>query len=386
MASVTGFHPTPGCLRCSQVAIGLGTGALAIGLWQAPQQTWATLLLVNLYLLGLGLGGLAWLSLHYLTGARWSKSLKAIPQAISMVLPMAAMGLLAVLVCRPSLYVWTLDSFTAEPSSPLRRLWLNRPFFLARAMIYLGLWVAFAAAFLRISRRRGNASDIAVERRRVGLSAAFMVVFGITCWLSSLDWIMSLEPNLTSTIFSVYNFSGQFLSSLAAITLLIVGLGSRSDSTSLATESQLHDLGTLLFAFSSFWMYLWFCQYWLIWYVNNPEETAYFVRRSQGNWPLIGLLSLAFNWSIPFIVLLFRSAKRSPRMLGIVALVVLIGRWLDLTLMIFPSQGSAVPTFGIIDAGLLVGAAGIFLLAVCLTLGERPAFSKDSRATQTDPR
>ena len=122
-------------------------------------------------------------------------------------------------------------------------------------------------------------------------------------------------------------------------------------------------------------MYLWFCQYWLIWYVNNPEETAYFVRRSHGNWPALSLLNLTFNWGIPFIVLLFRSAKRSPRILGIVAVVVLIGRWLDLTLMIFPSQGSAAPAFGIIEAGLLVGAAGIFLLAVLLTLGEKPGVS-----------
>ena len=85
---------------------------------------------MNLYLLGLGLGGLAWLSLHYLTGARWSESLKGIPRAMSMVLPVAAIGLLAVLLCRPSLYAWTSAGFTEEPASPLRHLWLNRPFFL----------------------------------------------------------------------------------------------------------------------------------------------------------------------------------------------------------------------------------------------------------------
>ena len=162
---------------------------------------------------------------------------------------------------------------------------------------------------------------------------------GSHCWLASHDWIMSLEPEWTSTMFGVYNFAGLFLSSLAATTLLVVWLSSRGDSTFRVTKSQLHDLGTLLFAFSSFWMYLWFCQYWLIWYVNIPEETAYFVRRSHGNWPVLSLLNLTFNWGVPFVVLLFRSAKRSPRILGIVALVVLIGRWLDLTLMIFPSQG-----------------------------------------------
>lgn len=372
MARAASFHCTPGRLRFFQAAVGLGAGTLAVGLWQAPQQTWATLLLVNLYLLGLGLGGLAWLSIHYLTGARWSESLKGIPRAMSMVLPVAAIGLLVVLLCRPSLYAWTSAGFTEEHSSPLRHLWLSRPFFLFRAVIYLGLWVAFAAAFLKISRREEPASEAAAARRRVAMSGAFLVVLGITCWLASHDWLMSLEPDWTSTIFGVYNFAGLFLSSLAATTLLVVWLGSRGDSSFLVTESQLHDLGTLLFAFSSFWMYLWFCQYWLIWYVNNPEETAYFVRRSHGNWPALSLSNLIFNWGVPFIVLLFRSAKRSPRILGIVSLVVLIGRWLDLTLMIFPSQGSAAPAFGIIEAGLLLAAVGIFLLAVLLTLDKTP--------------
>jgi hypothetical protein len=377
MASVSSFYSTPRRMRFSQAAIVVGTGALVVGLWQRPQQTWATFLLVNLYLIGLGVGGLAWLSLHYLTGARWSEAVKGISQAMSMVLPVAAIGLLSILLCRPSLYSWTSAEFASEPVSPLRHLWLSRPFFLSRALIYLGAWVAFAAAFLKVSRQEALGAEAAAVCRRGGLAGAFLVVFGVTCWLASHDWIMSLEPDWTSTIFSVYNFAGLFLSSLAATTLLIVWLGSRGESHSRVTKSQLHDLGTLLFALSSFWMYLWFCQYWLIWYVNNPEETAYFVRRSQGDWPLLTLVSLACNWGVPFVILLFRWTKRSPRVLVIVAVVVLIGRWLDLTLMIFPSQASTIPKFGIIEGGLLVGAAGIFLTTVLLTLGNRPAAHAD---------
>jgi hypothetical protein len=136
------------------------------------------------------------------------------------------------------------------------------------------------------------------------------------------------------------------------------------------TEDRLHDLGTLLFSFSSFWMYTWFCQYLLIWYVNNPEETAYLQLRWEGNWPAFLFLDVVLNWGIPFLVLLFRSAKRSPFILGTVALSILIGRWVDLSLMIMPSQSGAAPMPGWIEAGLLLGALGVFVLVFFLSLSK----------------
>ncbi len=190
------------------------------------------------------------------------------------------------------------------------------------------------------------------------------MIFGVTCWLASSDWLMSLEPEWSSSMFGVYSFAGMFLSSLAAVTLLVIWLRRHGPLRHVIAADQLHDLGTLLFALSSFWMYTWFCQYWLIWYVNNPEETAYFARRQQEGWRMITLVDLTLNWGLPFLLLLFRSAKRSPVVLGAVSVVILAGRWVDLFLMVFPSQGNAAPVLGAIEAGLLLGAAGAFGL-VC---------------------
>ena len=52
-------------------------------------------------------------------------------------------------------------------------------------------------------------------------------------------------------------------------------------------EEHLHDLGKFMFAFSIFWTYLWFSQYMLIWYSNQPEETIYF-KPQQCTEPLQG--------------------------------------------------------------------------------------------------
>jgi hypothetical protein len=349
----------------------LGGVSLVLGLLWTPQRTWANILLLSYYLVGLGLGGLLIVALHYVTGARWSVPLRRVPESLTAVLPGGAMGIMAVLLFRPSLYPWLITA-DQVPDSPLGHLWLRRPFFLLRALVYLAVWMAFAGAIVHTSRRQDREHDAAPTWTNIRLSAAFLVVFGITCWLASSDWIMSLEPKWPSTIFAVYQFAGIFLTSLAAVTLLALWLQRHAPLSATLTKDHFHDLGTLLFGFSSFWMYVWFCQYLLIWYANQPEETVYFVHRWQGAWPTLMLVDVVLNWGVPFLVLLFRAGKRSPSVLGAVCFLVLIGRWFDLFVMIFPSQqeGTSIP--GLLEGGLLCGAAGVAGLVFFWSFGNAP--------------
>jgi len=350
----------------------VGGATLIAGFALNPQRTWICLLLVGNYMIGLGLGGLLLVALHYLTGARWSLPVRRLEEAMTAALPVGAIGLILVLFCRPSLYGWSSPDSPKVTESALQNLWLNRPFFLIRSLIYIAVWFAFAAAIIRNSRSQDKAPDQTPTRKNIRLSALFLVVFGITCWLASTDWIMSLEPEWASTMFSVYNFAGLFLSAIAAIVVLVIYARRYSPLQAVLNENHLHDLGTLLFAFSSFWMYTWFCQYMLIWYVDNPEETAYFLVRRNGLWPLFLRFDIALNWGIPFLVLLFRPAKRSPLILGTIACGVLVGRWVDLSLMVLPSQGDWLSSPGLLELGFILGTIGLFFLAVFWTLGKAP--------------
>lgn len=351
----------------------LGAVTLAVGLLVEPHRTWANVLLLSNYLIGLSTGSLVLIALLYVSGARWSTPLRRLPEALAFALPLGGLGLAAVLLFHPSLYPWVAHSAGDEETiSPLRTLWLGRPFFLLRSLAYLAIWMTFAMAIIRNSRLQDKTGDPALTRRNIHLSAGFLVAFGITCWLSSSDWLMSLEPDWTSTVFGVYHFAGLFQSALAAVVLLAVLLRGRSPLRTFLTEDRLHDLGKLLFAFSSFWMYTWFCQYLVIWYTNHPEETTYYLRRLVGPWPAVMFLDLVLNWGIVFLVLLFRDAKRQPIILAAVALCALVGRWVDLSLIIFPSQGDTFATPGIIEAGLALGAFGLFGSTVTLALAQAP--------------
>jgi hypothetical protein len=368
------YRPQRGVLRLGAVLTAVGGLALLGGLFAAPEQTWANFLLVSYYLLGLGLGGLVFVAFQYVTGAGWGVALRRLPEAMAALIPVASAGVAVVLLAYPALYPWAGPSpEAANPDTAFRHLWLSRPFVLLRALAYVALWILFARAIVRASRQQDEDGKVGHTDTNRRLSAAFLIVFGVTCWLSSVDWVMSLEPEWSSTVFGVYHFAGLFLGGLAAVAVLAVCLCRQGALRGVLTEEHLHDLGKLLFAFSSFWMYIWFSQYMLIWYTNNPEETSYFLRRLDGGWRPLFYLNVLLNWVVPFLVLLPRATKRSPRVLLAVALVILVGRWLDLYLMIVPPLGGGpMQTFGVVEVGLAAGALGLFLLTVFRALGKAP--------------
>jgi hypothetical protein len=346
-----------------------GGGLFVAGTVSGDPRAWGELLLASLYVLGLGLGGALLVALFYVTGAAWAVPLRRVPEALTALLPLAAVGVGVVLVAHPSLYPWSDPAQTGEPLSPFQRVWLTRPFFLLRSLVYLVLWLALAFAMVRVSRRQDQIGRPGLSRLNVRLSALFLVVFAVTWWLASTDWVMSLEPQWSSTIFGVYNFAGLFLAALAAVCVVVIGLYWQGPFRRVVTASHLHDLGTLLFAFSSFWMYIWFSQYLLIWYVNNPEEAVYFWQRQQPGWQTLFLLNVVLNWGVPFVVLLFRPAKQTPVVLLAVAGTVLMGRWLDLHLMIMRPVAGADPLPGVGGAGLFVAAVGLAVLTTGWALG-----------------
>ena len=51
----------------------------------------------------------------------------------------------------------------------------------------------------------------------------------------------------------------------------------------LVRDKTYYMIGSLLFAFTVFWAYISFAQYFIIWNANMPEETFWYVLREAGN-------------------------------------------------------------------------------------------------------
>ncbi|MCC7418465.1 MAG: hypothetical protein IT176_15110 [Acidobacteria bacterium] len=344
-----------------------GAVGIGLGLLRTPDRTWAGLLIASFGLAAAGVGGVVFIALCTVSGATWPVAFRRIPEALAAALPAGALGLAAVFLLRPTLYPW----LAGETLHGFKGAWLSPAFFFTRAAIYLGLWALFAWLIVRTSRAQDHDGSARHTARRIKLSAAFVVIFALSFWLASYDWIMSLEPHWYSTIFGVYNFAGLFSCVVAIVVLLAMGLRRAGLLQPALRDEHLHDLGKLLFAFSSFWMYIWFCQAMLIWYTNIPEESVYYVRRLEGSWATLFYLNVALNWVVPFVLLLTRQAKRT-RMIAYAAGVVLLGRWLDLYLMIWPAAIAGAPHVGIGEIAPAVAAAGLLLLAFARSFASAP--------------
>jgi hypothetical protein len=344
----------------------------AIGAVLAPDRMWASWLVVSYIAVGLGLAGLCFVAIHYTSGAGWSVAVRRVAEALAGTLPFSVVLVMVVLIARPQLYPWSTGG-AAGPGLAFKIFWLSRPFFLARAALYAAVWLAFALAIRRNSRRQDADGNPRWTSANVRLSAAFLALFAATSTLASVDWIMSLEPLWYSTIFGVYNFAGLFLSGLAAIIVVALWLERGGPLQNVLNEDHLHDLGKLLFGFSTFWMYIWFSQYLLIWYTNIPEETSYFVRRTHGAWLVLFLGNVVLNWVGPFAILLRRDTKRQRKTLQWVAIMVLFGRWVDVYLMVFPAIVGELPRIGLWELGLAAAGIGGFGLVLARVLGGAPA-------------
>ncbi len=241
--------------------------------------------------------------------------------------------------------------------------YLNKGFFLGRALFYFLVWAFFATRFFGYSTKQDTTKDPKLTLAAQRFSAPGTFLFGITLTFAAFDWIMSLEPAWFSTIFGVYYFATGVVSSLAVLILVTMALRDAGPLKGAVTVEHYHDLGKLMFGFNVFWAYIGFSQFMLIWYAALPEETTWYHHRwDYAPWATVSLAIVLGHFVLPFLWLISRNFKRDLWRLKVGAAVLLAMHVVDIYWFVMPNflQGKDGFSFHILDLTCLMAVAGIY--------------------------
>ncbi|WP_040506646.1 hypothetical protein [Gillisia limnaea] len=349
-------------------------------LHQLQNKPWAALYIAAFFFFMIALGTLVFYALQYAAQAGWSPVLFRVMEGITAYLLPGSIIIFIILVLSGlhlnHLFIWMDPEVVAHDKIIQNKSgYLNVPFFLIRALIYLGGWNLFRYLLRRNSLRIDEDSkDNKWFKQNFKLSAGFLVFFIVTESMMSWDWIMSLDPHWFSTLFGWYVLSSMIVSAITVIALVSIYLKSRG-YLEYVNDSHIHDLAKFMFGFSIFWTYLWFSQFMLIWYSNIPEEVTYFVTRIEDyGLPFFGMVVM--NFVFPILLLMNSDYKRVNLFVVMAGIIVLLGHYLDIFVMVMPATVGESWFIGIPEISAMLLFGGLFVFVVFNALTKVPLLQK----------
>jgi len=247
-----------------------------------------------------------------------------------------------------------------------------------RAVAYWVTWVALAELLRRASLRQDAAPDDAsaraLARRMRVVSAAGLPALALTLTFAAFDWMMSLSPTWSSTLYGVYAFAGDGVGALALLAL--------AARTSLGVE-QRHALAKLLFTFVLFWAYVAYSQYVVVWSGDLPHEVLWYVARLRGGWRALAALLVAGHFVLPALLLLLRAVKRSAFALAAVGAWLLAMHYVDVYWLLLPELSPGRLAVHWLDAAALALVVGVTTTAAAWRRADTPAVpARDPRLAE----
>ncbi len=354
----------------SYVLMAVGLVSFIAGFVLSPARTWANYLLNNYYFVSLAIGAAFFISLQYISQSGWSAAFKRIPEAMAAYLPFGAVFFVLLVFGVHHLYEWSHEEAVAtDPLIAHKAPYLNTPFFLIRIIAFFGLWILLTKMLRRASLREDAEGGTASFYKSEHLSRIFIFVVAITFSAFSIDMLLSLEVHWFSTIYAAKMFVSAFLHGSAVIALIVIILN-KTGHLKMLNRSHLHDFTRYIFMLSIIWGYFTFSQFMLIWYGNIPEETIFYVRRSEGVYEVLFYLSIVLNWLLPFLFLMPRSSSRSRMVMTPVIILLVIGQYVELYYEIWPIAAGPDAGFGLLEIGSFLGYAGLFIWVVVTWLAK----------------
>ena len=384
-------------------ALGIGVAGIAVtaGGLLIPGNTHAVALawLVGVsFWTAVTIGMLLLTMIHHIFDASWSvvirrqweHALSAFPWLLVLFLPLIAVSWFG-----PADTIWpwmnpahelhghgtvATDVLYAKKSS-----FLNIRMFTGATLVFFAIWIWVSARLRKASFSQDADGDIKWTHKNRVTSAFGIPLAALSLTFAAIFWIKSLEYHWFSTMYGVWFFANCIRGALCLSVLIMLWLYNRGDYKGILNTNHLHSIGQLMLAFTVFWAYVTFSQYFLIWNANVPEETFWYNIREMNadgtpnQWKYVGIWIILFgHFLVPFLYLLSYKNKIVRSRIRFIAIWVPCAIFFDLCYNILPAlkneHGDPLPLFSLHSLNFLwtvtavIGVGGIWVYAYLKSL------------------
>ncbi len=336
-------------------------------------------LLAFLFWNGLTLGCMSVLMLHHIVAGGWGFMIQRIVEAGSRNLwwmPLLFLPMLYPLFTgNVEVWPWTNAEYIDQHEVVASKVdYLNPGFFVARLVLYYGIWLTLVFCLNAWSKQLDGNGDQALTVRLRRISSIGLVLYVLSTTFAATDWGMSIEPEWFSTIYPPIHIAGYGLSALVfSIMMLAFVYKTRPHADVMSIEFFDH-LAGLTLAITIVWSYFSFSQFLITWSGNLPEEIGFFLHRTDNALIVWAVVLILFHFAVPLLFLMQRLVKRNVRWLVMMAALIFTMRFADLTYLIKPSFVGSHNQFplDLSDVLLFVGIGGIWMSRFFAELAKRP--------------
>jgi len=316
----------------------------------------------------LAVGGCFWTLLHNVSNSGWGTSVRRIMENLGSVFPW--MAIFAIPLAIPSVQHWLYewmnihraaggglfdgflggfygsDSMKEALAGKEQGLLVNKLWYMNQVAWYVrfGFYFIGLGLVIRGLRKLSTAQDTDPNPGTKNLfrarfhSTYTLIIFAITITFAGIDLLQGMKYDWFSTMWGVYLFAGAALNSMAVIIITATLMQKGGYLKRVVGPEHFHIMGKLLLAFTIFWAYISFSQYFLIWYANITEETSWYLIRNTGGWNTASIALVFGHFVIPFVVLLQAWLKKNPKLLSIVCVYSLVMHILDHYIIVIPER------------------------------------------------
>lgn len=315
-----------------------GVGALA-GYFVDARQFAFSWLLAFMFFLSIGLGAWLLVMLHHLFDAAWSVPIRRLCEQLACTLSGWTIVLfLPFALLAPKMYEWMQLVKENDPDHATRAKFplFTVPGFWIASFFCLLVWWFYTNRLRYWSLKQDETGSVICTRMMRRYSATGVVFFAFTVTLASIMWLKGLQHEWYSTMYGVWYFAGSTWVTLATVYIITMLLERLGPLRGLVHEKTYYFTGSLLFAFTVFYAYVTFAQYFITWNANIPEETFWYVLRERGTWWYIGMVIIFGHFFLPFLLLLRIDWKLKLSVMVPVCAWAWLMHYIDLSFNIIP--------------------------------------------------